>query len=1638
MALKRRLHFAVALIGLLLAIGVSSALADEGSESSSGPSLSQVEEAIADPALQTVEMPHTNYQAAEELPHQDLSRDQANELLTAVFGPLLQGPAGIFDELDVEKFYSDNVALIGAGDQPTGGGSAEGTQPTILESSLPLREEDNNGHEVEVDLGLEKSEGELQPENPLVDVEIPAQIGEGISLPQSGIEIELAGAPVERGPSTVDESVATYPSVAEDTMLAVAPTATGLETLALLQSADAPTAQTFHLTLPDGASLHETDDGGAEVSRNGETMMAIRPPSAIDADEAPVPVHLETSGNSLTIVAEPGGQSSFPILVDPMWETYYWFQHTTTSFAGWDSFSNSSVFTTSHNGQHEGVWDPGLQIGSGNTAITPGAQARWDYHVPRWATDVNSQGQHIRPTSYIRRVIFEKLFFDVQTYANGPAWQDPFLALYLWDEEKQEFVAIGHRYGTEGNLTDMNYQYNLYNFPPPQENARAKQASLELVSNQSKSQYRQLYAGLAGVELTDVDFPIFGFAGDPLGWVNNAPTFPIRFEASDPGLGVREISATMPLSSGGTKKVSTLYSPGCTGGAMSPCPPRWSHTAGPAIDYDPSLMPQGEDEVPINAFDPLGHNSALAPGAQPSKMMIKVDHTAPVLSPLSGTLAEQEKVGASAAQYTLKFNASDGDHEAPNVLSSYGTAGTGTGQLQRPMGIAVDGNSNIWVADRENNRIVKFDEAGNFLMQFGTTGTGNGQFKDPRGIAISSNGTIWVSEVGNKRVQAFNSQGEFIRSFTYTSFIEPYGLATGPGGILWVADPAAHRVFEFNETGGFIRKAYGSPTNPTGETEIDAPVGLATDSQGNVWVADNGASRVTEFDANGKYVFQFGSTGTGNGQLQNPVNIAVAASGNLFVTDGTNNRVQEFQPSGAYLRQFGSTGSGSGQLKEPRGIAVAAENKVLVIDAGNRRIARWGHADYNPQSGVATTEIKVDGQLAEKYSPGCPTRDCTINREWTLKASDYASGQHNVEVIATDGVELKTTKSLSVTTVKDTTAPKLTGISSYFTANKGWMEQKSYSYSTSVSDIGGHGVTSYAFKIDGKTVKSVTQSCPNGGCGATLSGSIDMAAYNGGAHPAELVATDAAGNTFKVKGTFNVDPKGSVSVDEATDTIEAVEGTSSVNLIGEPQVEEEYPGTAPSLGIQESNGQLQVTGTFAPTTVGAEPTDGVTMQILDDGIFAALCEPAEPGGPEQVLEGEEVEQEVDDTESCNTPAEIEAMKLSSDEDGLTAIELTPVGVGGAATENKLVGEVATVAANTGAHVDTIVRPLYDGIMTFQALRDALAPETFAWEVRLDPNQELTSIDDKHAQVYYESGRPAFSIAAIPAADAIGTVVPTKLGVSGKNIITLTVEHHAKAVEGHAYVYPISAGAGWEGGFQTSEVLMPPPELPEEEGGSESEGSEVNGADINAWAISPPEHATASQAGFSPMELSTSEARDLEHRHFRFVGCHAIEDAIFDPGKPLSAIVRDYGVAACGNPFVRDEGPDYVAFNYATRGDYFRISGVMTKHLGDPTDHIDCDKMYAREHFGDALVEWDYFINPAQKCRWWGHTQYSREPIARNENGYSHHITPYGEWNWGRRINPNKKYDTDQKGLALYIWTSKRNHIGHHETTCIDC
>jgi sugar lactone lactonase YvrE len=960
---------------LVAAVGASLAVADEASSSLTAEGAT----AIESPAM--IETTPTDPEAAEELPHEGLDRVGAEELLEGVFEPEVQGPAGIFDDLEVEKFLASNVAVIPPGQRPevvTGeeglhalDGTAE-PQASLMDSTVPLATAGKSGHPEAVDLNLERQGDSLAPVNSPIELEIPGELGEGINLPGPGVQIEPEGMVESRSASTIDGSVAFYPNVSEETDLAVSPTDGGVETMTQLRSPESPNLETYRIDMPAGASLQAQGDG-AVVMRGEEVLMTVAPPTALDAEGTPVPTELSVEGDRLRIEVSPNPDSDYPILVDPLFQSFEWYaKHTTPYFyphtgEGWEL----SLPRTSWAGGSAGAesvtsntMDAFVPLGSAGLdlwrrgSMAAGEEGSWVYRVPRYGSDQKERGGAL-PETFISRMTTS----DVAWRAEGfSSYLNPYMVMGLWGPSKGWASLYMHEGNSGHSINNLPYVYSFSNeyAVPDVKEAKVGMLATEELKNDAND---ELFVGATTVELSEpaASAPQFAELAGPTQWLNTAKAN-VNLTAKDAGLGVHAFSVSNEATGALLGSANQGWTVGCTGVASSPCP--FSFKGG--IPFEPASLPSGIDRLKVTAEDPVGHSVS-------GTAQVSVDHTSPVVT-LSGTLTEQATLGSARPSYTLKVSASDGSSGAPQSgvanlkIEEYGKvlkeASPGCATENCASSIEWTMNTGEWYGSKTIEAVVT-DAAGNtatksLLVRSNAT----------RPPYLELSGSMTEQEaLGNTRPRytlrtsssaAIQAEDEtpgipaFISSLGSSGtgngqFGAAGGVAVGRNGETWVADPTHGRIEEFS-AGGTYMTQFGSPGSGAGQ--LSGAGTLAVDTSGDVWVVDTGNNRVEEFSENGTFLRQFGSKGTGAGQFTSPEGIAIDRNGNVWVADRGDGRLEEFNSKGEYLKSLGTKGTAAGQLGEPDGIAIDSKGDLWVADYGNNRVTEFNEAGtYLRQSG---------------------------------------------------------------------------------------------------------------------------------------------------------------------------------------------------------------------------------------------------------------------------------------------------------------------------------------------------------------------------------------------------------------------------------------------------------------------------------------------------------------------------------------------------------------------------------------------------------------------------------------------------------------------------------------------------------------
>jgi hypothetical protein len=316
-------------------------------------------------------------------------------------------------------------------------------------------------------------------------------------------------------------------------------------------------------------------------------------------------------------------------------------------------------------------------------------------------------------------------------------------------------------------------------------------------------------------------------------------------------------------------------------------------------------------------------------------------------------------------------------------LRACGSAGSGNGQFNGPTGIAVNpvvtGNRHgyVYVSDSGNNRIEVFSPVCKFTETYGSFGSGNGQLSKPMGLAFSRGGqrfykqpyVLLVADSGNNRIEAFNF-ATLNAQWPVGAFVASFGSkGSGNGQFINPTAIVDAGQEQWGTENFFVVDSGNNRVQKIREMEILAE-----------------GESVTY-----KYLGQFGSKGSGNGQLTGPTGIALDPStGDLAVTDTGNHRVEEFLPAGTYVAKFGGKGSGDESFEGPQGIAADPAGNLYVADSGNNRVDVW-RSSPAPEWRITPTPNPAEASSSYLWGVSCPasTSGCTAVGEYSLTSSTF-------------------------------------------------------------------------------------------------------------------------------------------------------------------------------------------------------------------------------------------------------------------------------------------------------------------------------------------------------------------------------------------------------------------------------------------------------------------------------------------------------------------------------------------------------------------------------------------------------------------------------------------------------------------------
>ncbi len=98
--------------------------------------------------------------------------------------------------------------------------------------------------------------------------------------------------------------------------------------------------------------------------------------------------------------------------------------------------------------------------------------------------------------------------------------------------------------------------------------------------------------------------------------------------------------------------------------------------------------------------------------------------------------------------------------------------------------IAFAPNGHLFISDGYGNaRILEYTADGKRLREWGSAGTGPGQFHQPHGIAVDAEGIIYVADRQNGRLQRFDLNGRYLGEWANLGMVTTVAIRNGD---LWI------------------------------------------------------------------------------------------------------------------------------------------------------------------------------------------------------------------------------------------------------------------------------------------------------------------------------------------------------------------------------------------------------------------------------------------------------------------------------------------------------------------------------------------------------------------------------------------------------------------------------------------------------------------------------------------------------------------------------------------------------------------------------------------------------------------------------------------------------------------------------------
>ncbi len=373
-------------------------------------------------------------------------------------------------------------------------------------------------------------------------------------------------------------------------------------------------------------------------------------------------------------------------------------------------------------------------------------------------------------------------------------------------------------------------------------------------------------------------------------------------------------------------------------------------------------------------------------------------------------------------------------------FSGDGAAATAAA-LSVPRALLVTGAGDVLISDLGNNRVRRVAAAGGVITTIagngGTVYNGDGiaataaTLHNPLGLAVDGSGNLFIADESHSRIRMVATGTGLISTVagngavgysgdgalaTTTQFSRLGGMAFGPSGDLYVVEQGDNRICRISATTGIVSTVAGTGVygfsgdgGPATAAQLANPVRIAFTNAGELIFADQDNNRIRKIAVNGTITTIVGSghsaadldrsggfSGDGGqataATLNQPVGLYISGNGDLLITDLRNQRVRRIDALTGVISTIagnsvpGDNGGFAGDgglatnalLNNPVDVIADPAGNIFIAEFSNRRVRRIAVADGTiatfAGNGIAAITTAVgDGGQALAANLGNPT-----------------------------------------------------------------------------------------------------------------------------------------------------------------------------------------------------------------------------------------------------------------------------------------------------------------------------------------------------------------------------------------------------------------------------------------------------------------------------------------------------------------------------------------------------------------------------------------------------------------------------------------------------------------------------------------